>query len=176
VLGHRSRRSIRRRERRRRSDSYYEVCGLNLREEMARLCRLPVFRDGELPRRLPELAVRRASRRPNRVGFAVPDEWRLSVTCYPGIRLGDVQETLTHELVHLHVGNEPGHHRWHGRRFKQVMRAAMRQGYGISGDSPRSTLHGAYADALERRRARRGGRPRDAAIRGQLRLELPPAA
>jgi hypothetical protein len=135
--------------------SRYLVAGLDLREEMARLCALPVFADGALIRDPPTLTVRRASRRPNRLGFAVPAEARLSVTAYPGIRMGDAQETLLHELVHLHVGSERGHRRWHGRRFKRTLHRAMTEAYGLRIRPPANALHGTYADALERRRARR---------------------
>ena len=136
---------------RKRPTAYYSVVGVDLRAEMERLRALPVFRDGDLPCREPELRVRRARRQPNRVGFAVPGEWRLSITAYPGIRRGDALETLLHELVHLHVGAEPGHRRWHGRAFHETLRAAMREGYGISRVRTRGALHGAYAEALERR-------------------------
>lgn len=127
---------------------------MNLREEADRLRRLAVFSDGRLPGNAPAIKVRRTSRRPNRVGFAILEEWRISVTAYPGIRAGDVQETLLHELVHLHVGAEPGHRRWHGRAFRETLREAMSEAYGISGIAPRSVRHGGYAEALEARRAR----------------------
>jgi hypothetical protein len=112
---------------------------------------LPAFADGPLASREPELKVRRARKRPNRVGFAVPTQFRLSVTAYPGIRAGDVLETLTHELVHLHVGRAEEAHAWHGRTFKAVLSRVMSEGYGIAGPSPRSTLHGVYAEAIEGR-------------------------
>jgi hypothetical protein len=160
-----------RRQRSHRPATYYEVAGVDLAEEMDRLRGLAVFADGQLPSRRPELKVRRASSRPGRLGFAVPEEWRLSVTDYPGIRVGDALETLLHELVHLHVGTEPEHRRWHGRRFKAVLRRGMAEGYGITGVRPRGTLHGAYADALERRRQKRRRR-RSSPIPGQLSLPL----
>ena len=120
---------------------------------MERLRALPVFRSGELGRRRPELTVRRARRRPNRVGFAIPGEWRISVTAYPGARRGDLQETLLHELVHLHVGERPGDaRRWHGRAFRRTLHRAMCQAYGLDVPAPRSVLHGVYADAIERSR------------------------
>jgi hypothetical protein len=136
-------------------DAYYAVAGLDLHSEMERLCALSVFADGGLARELPTLKVRRASRRPNRLGFAVPSEWRLSVTAYPGIRLADAQETLLHELVHLHVGTERGHRRWHGRRFKHTLHRAMAEAYALRLRLPPSALHGTYAGALERTHARR---------------------
>jgi hypothetical protein len=132
-----------------RDPSYFTVAGVRLDTEMSRLCRLPAFAGGPLASREPELKVRRARRRPNRVGFAVPSQFRLSLTAYPGIRAGDVLETLTHELVHLHVGRSDEAHAWHGRTFKAVLARAMSEGYGIVGPSPRSTVHGAYAEAIE---------------------------
>jgi hypothetical protein len=139
-----------------RKPSYYLVAGVALDREMTRLRALPVFAGGPLAAREPELKVRRARRRPNRLGFAVPGEFRLSVTAYPGIRPGDVLEVLLHELVHLHVGRAREAHAWHGRAFKRTLARAMEQGYGVGGPRPRSTLHGAYATAIERARAQSG--------------------
>ncbi len=119
---------------------------------MGRLRELPAFADGPLSAREPELKVRRARRRPNRLGFAVPSQFRLSVTAYPGIRPGDILETLLHELVHLHVGRAAEPHAWHGKTFKRTLARAMDEGYGIVGPSPRSTIHGIYAEAIERAR------------------------
>jgi hypothetical protein len=118
---------------------------------MKRLRELPVFAGGPLAAGEPELKVRRAQRRPNRLGFAVPSQFRLSVTAYPGIRAGDVLETLLHELVHLQVGRAPESHAWHGRTFKATLARAMVEGYGIVAPSPRSTIHGVYAEAIESR-------------------------
>jgi quercetin dioxygenase-like cupin family protein len=86
---------------------------------------MPVFAAGPLAAREPELKVRRARRRPNRLGFAVPAQFRLSVTAYPGIRPGDALETLLHELVHLHVGRAAEAHAWHGKTFKGTLARAM---------------------------------------------------
>ncbi|HET7416473.1 MAG TPA: SprT-like domain-containing protein [Solirubrobacterales bacterium] len=135
--------------RRPRPRSYYLVAGIPLDREMERLRSLPVFVAGPLAERSPQLKVRRARRRPNRVGFAVPAEHRLSVTDYPGIRRGDVLETLLHELVHLHVGRAAEVHAWHGPTFKRTLAQAMREAYGVEIPTPRSTLHGAYAAAIE---------------------------
>lgn len=112
---------------------------------------MPVFAAGPLVAREPELKVRRARRRPNRLGFAVPSQFRLSVTAYPGIRAGDVLETLLHELVHLHVGRAAEPRAWHGKTFKATLARAMVEGYGIVAPGARSTIHGAYAEAIESR-------------------------
>jgi hypothetical protein len=133
----------------RRASSYFLVAGVELREEMGRLRELPAFAAGPLPAREPELKVRRASKRPNRLGFAVPSQFRLSVTAYPGIRAGDVLETLLHELTHLHVGRAAEAHGWHGATFKRTLARAMEEAYGVGGLRPRSTIHGVYAKAIE---------------------------
>ena len=146
--------------------SYYLVAGVALAEEMDRLRALPVFADGPLAERRPQLKVRRAARRPNRLGFAVPAEFRLSVTAYPGIRPGDVLETLLHELVHLHVGRAKEAHVWHGPTFKRVLARAMREAYGVTIPTPRAALHGTYAEAIEDRfRETAKRRPQDALSR-----------
>lgn len=132
-----------------RPPAYFLVAGIPLDEEMERLRALPAFADGPLAERRPELKVRRARRRPNRLGFAVPSQYRLSVTAYPGIRPGDVLETLLHELVHLHVGRAAEAHAWHGPTFKRVLAQAMREAYGVEVPIPRSTLHGPYAEAIQ---------------------------
>ena len=116
---------------------------------MERLRALPVFAEGPLAARSPELKVRRASRRPQRLGFAVPSEYRLSVTAYPGVRPGDLLETLLHELVHLHVGRAAEAHAWHGPTFKRTLALAMREGYGVAARNARGARHGAYAEAIE---------------------------
>jgi hypothetical protein len=134
--------------------SYYLVAGVALDQELERLRGLPVFAGGPLARRRPELKVRRAGKRPNRLGFAVPTEFRLSVTAFPGIRPGDIQETLLHELAHLHVGRAVEAHAWHGQTFKRVLATAMEEAYGVSIRRPSSTRHGAYAEAIEQARVR----------------------
>jgi hypothetical protein len=134
----------------RRDPSYYLVAGVALEQELDRLRGLATFAKGPLAVQRPLLKVRRARRRPNRLGFAVPAQFRLSVTAYPGIRPGDVLETLLHELVHLHVGPAAEAHAWHGRTFKSTLAAAMNEAYGIAGRPPSSTRHGVYAEAIER--------------------------
>jgi predicted SprT family Zn-dependent metalloprotease len=121
---------------------------------MERLRALRAFATGPLAEQAPEFKVRRARTRPNRLGFAVPSEFRISVTAYPGIRPGDVLETLLHELTHLHVGRAAEVHAWHGRTFKATLARAMREAYDIAASPPSSTLHGVYAEAIERVRAR----------------------
>jgi hypothetical protein len=162
-------------KRKRRRAGYYEVAGLDLEREMLRLCALPVFggAPGALAVDPPRLNVRRAAARPRRnLGFAVPDEGRISVTAYPGIRPGDAQETLLHELVHIALGRHDGG--WHGPRFRATLKRAMREAYGISDVRARGSTHGAYAEALERRRLTGSRRAPGTVHPGQLVLD--PAA
>jgi hypothetical protein len=138
--------------RKRRPAGYYEVAGIDLAEEMQGLCGLPVFGgpDGPLACEVPRLDVRRPSKRPRRnLGFAVPGERRISVTAYPGIRPGDALEVLLHELVHIAIGRQG--HSWHGRTFRSTLRRAMREAYGVAISPSAASIHGAYADELERR-------------------------
>jgi hypothetical protein len=132
-----------------RDPSYFLVAGVALDLEMRRLRGLPVFAGGPLARGEPGLKVRRARQRPNCLGFAIPSEFRLSVTAYPGIRGGDVLEVLLHELVHLHVGRTADSHAWHGSTFKRTLWRAMAEGFGITAVKPSSTRHGSYAEAIE---------------------------
>jgi hypothetical protein len=123
------------------------------------LCTLPVFGGsrGSLARSRPTLVVRRASARPRRnLGFAVPSERRISVTAYPGIRPGDARETLLHELVHIAVGRR--NRSWHGSVFRRTLGKAMREAYGVRVAVGPTSIHGAYADALERRHRSAGAR------------------
>jgi hypothetical protein len=138
---------------RKRPAGYYEVSGLDLAEEMRRLCALRVLGgpDGPLAREVPRLDIRRPSKRPRRnLGFAVPGERRISVTAYPGIRAGDALEVLLHEVVHIAIGRQG--HSWHGRTFRSTLQRAMREAYGIAISPSAASVHGAYADELERRR------------------------
>jgi hypothetical protein len=140
---------------------------------MERLSGLSVFggANGPLRRRPPALTIRRASMRPrSRLGFAIPEEWRISVTAFPGQRPGDAEETLVHELVHLLIGASPGSRRWHGRAFKATLCRAMREGYGISGVQVNGSYHGAYADALEARWSQGPARRSNTLHPGQLEL------
>ncbi|MGH2981651.1 MAG: hypothetical protein ACRDKV_06380 [Solirubrobacterales bacterium] len=155
-----------------RPPGYYEVADVDLHREMLRLCALPALGggEGELGQNPPMLIVRRALARPRRnLGFAVPSERRISVTAYPGIRPGDAQETLLHELVHIAVGRRD--RSWHGRLFKRTLREAMRQAYGVTVTPARSSTHGAYAEALERRRRKLGRSRRDTLHPDQLAFE-----
>lgn len=142
---------------RRRPPSYYRVAGVALDRELERLRGLPVFAGGPLAMQRPELRVRRASKRPNKLGFAVPAEFRLQVTAYPGIGPGDVRETLLHELTHLHVGRAAEAHAWHGRSFKAALAQAMREAYGVEIPAPSHTRHGVYAAAIDAARASPAG-------------------
>jgi hypothetical protein len=137
----------------RRGPAYYAVAGLDLRKEMERMCALEALGGarGPLVRHAPTLTVRRASRRPrSRLGVAWPDEHRLSVTAYPGIRPSAVLETLCHELVHLYLGRGRGREGWHGARFKATLHTAIIERFGVEVARAPNAYHGHYAAAIER--------------------------
>lgn len=151
--------------------SYYLVAGIPLDREMDRLRALPVFASGALAAKRPDLRIRRARKKPNRLGFAVPTQFRLSVTAYPGIGPGDVLETLLHELTHLHVGRAREAHAWHGPTFKRTLAQAMREAYGLEIPIPRNTLHGVYAKAISQAIADRAERSRLQSSDGEEELQ-----
>jgi hypothetical protein len=106
---------------------------------------------GPLVREPPTLTVRRPARRPrSRLGVAWPDENRLSVTAYPGIKASAILETLCHELVHLYLGRGRGREGWHGARFKATLHAAIVERFGIETKRPPNAYHGHYAAAIAR--------------------------
>jgi hypothetical protein len=55
-------------------------------------------------------------------------------------------------LTHLHVGRAAEAHGWHGATFKRTLAQAMEQAYGVAGLRPGSTIHGVYAELIERAR------------------------
>jgi hypothetical protein len=135
----------------------FTVDGVDLRVEMARLVRLPVFggSTGRLARRPPTFTVTRRTAEPrSRYGFAEPHANRINLSLWPGMNLADAYETLVHELCHLHHGGRSEDGGWHGDQFWQVMDRAFKQAYGVD-PIVRSALranryHGRYAAALRR--------------------------
>jgi hypothetical protein len=109
----------------RRTQEYYTVADVNLRDEMLGFLKLPALKGLSTP----ELQIRRASRKPRtRLGFASFARRLVHIVEYPGIDAHDVRETLLHELVHLKVGPHPEPH---GPKFRSVLRQATEQAFGI---------------------------------------------
>jgi hypothetical protein len=123
---------------------YYTVEGIDLLEELKFLykCLARLGRNGG---ELPELKVRRASRRQRRHGFARIGKHLISITWFPGLTAEDLRETLAHEVSHLVVGN-PGDG-WHGVRFKACFRQLVEEAWGVR---PRldSKFHGEVSRLL----------------------------
>lgn len=125
----------------------HTVAGIELREEMARYLRLPLFH--AMRRRPPKLTVRRRTQHPSRLGYASPWRNEITVCDYPGCTEHDVRETLLHEMVHILIGVEPGSRHWHGPRFHETMREAARQAWGIAPlGAQTNRYHGRYAARL----------------------------
>jgi hypothetical protein len=134
-----------------RERGYYAVAGLNLYDEMRRLCRLRTFggRSGGMALSNPTLTVRRASR-PRTLGHCA-NGWEISVTAYPNIDEAAVRETLLHELAHAYCDRTGKGHK-HDDGWRRVFRDAAEEAWGIL-KWPSVSYHGTYAAELRRREA-----------------------
>jgi hypothetical protein len=139
----------------------YTIEGVDLRDEVKRLCRLRAFGGsrGPLARRPPRFHVAVRQQHPRSLyGTAWPDRWEFHIIRYPGITLADVRETIVHELAHLVAGYDRSDaRRWHGERWRQLMRRAFAEAYGPDVIAPPNRYHGHYAAALRRRDNLDGG-------------------
>lgn len=143
---------------REREAAAYTVAGVDLRDEMRRLMRLPCWRRKFDRDGAPELRVRRCSSYPRtRLGWADPYAWKISIAAYPGQDAADVRETLIHELCHLAVGYQRGSRHWHGTAFKAGLRQAVTEAYGVIYPAG-PVYHGRVAAALRQAEAAGGGR------------------
>lgn len=101
----------------------YTVSGIDLRDELKRYVKLPVYERTFRSKGLPRFDVTRREWMPNRQGFASPWEWRIHMTLTPNMPLDQARTTLLHELAHLHVGRtDEG---WHGVRFRRTLNRAL---------------------------------------------------
>lgn len=133
----------------------YTVEGVDLRDEMKRLCKLRAFggKTGRLFKRPPELQISRRSSTPySRYGFAEPYANRIVLATWPGQDIADARETLVHELTHIVVGQSRESSSWHGPAFHQLLTAAFKEAYKVLPVGVRdNSYHGRYAAALRRR-------------------------
>jgi hypothetical protein len=129
----RHRASVERARARQRETGRYTVAGVDLRDELARYAKLPIFRGTRLARELPTFTVRRSRTRGSRLGFAEPWHWRIHLSLLVDQQnLAQARRTLIHELVHLHVGQVGKE--WHGVRFRMALNRAMAEaGLGADG-------------------------------------------
>jgi hypothetical protein len=144
-----------------RDSKQFAVAGVDLREELARYLRLEIFREVREARPIqaawperngravrpvprPELRVRRTGAKPKSlIGWARYDGTRIHIVDYPGITGYDVRETLLHEVVHAHGI------RGHGARFRNILRAAAREAFGIAPVEFKNRFHGQIAALLK---------------------------
>lgn len=113
----------------------YTVEGVDLRDELDRLRRLPIFAGDRLARRGPEFKVTRCRTMPRTViGRAWPTEYRFHLSLWPDITLASARATMVHELAHLWVGRD-NHDRkaWHGEAFQRAIRRIFKAAYGLDG-------------------------------------------
>lgn len=133
----------------------YTVEGTDLRDEFDFLCQLKVFggKKGKLYRNPPEFVISKRSYAPqSRYGFAEPWRNRITISTWPSQTLADARETLCHELVHIHVGQDRESGAWHGPTFKETLRLAMKEAYKVDPlGLPGNVYHGRYAAALRKK-------------------------
>lgn len=115
--------------------SRYIVGDTDVRPIMRKMCRLPVFggSKGRLVRRPPELHIRRATYGASIVGRAWPWRNRIQVTVYKDQKSfsRSDEDTLLHELVHIHCGYDPSDTaHWHGAEFHKTFRQAHFEYFG----------------------------------------------
>lgn len=112
--------------------AYYNVHGVDLREELERLWNLPVAREyrkklGHLGKRLPELVVRtRSTSRVRRYGVAYSFRHQILINRIPGLDGFNVRETLAHEVAHI---LSPG--KGHGVAWKTCFRLLCEQAFDV---------------------------------------------
>lgn len=112
--------------------AYYNVHGVDLREELERLWNLPVAREyrkklGHLGKRLPELVVRtRSTSRVRRYGVAYSFRHQILINRIPGLDGFNVRETLAHEVAHI---LSPG--KGHGVGWKTCFRLLCEQAFDV---------------------------------------------
>lgn len=113
----------------------YTVDGLDLRAEMERIRRLPLFAGTRVARLAPGFTVTRCRTAPRTcAGRAWPSEHRIHLSLWPTISRAKACATLVHELTHLWVGRDNRDSKaWHGEAFQRAMRAAFKAAYGIEG-------------------------------------------
>jgi hypothetical protein len=128
--------------------AYYTVDGVNLHDEMVKLCRLPAFggRSGRMAKNPPKLRIRRAAEPPrSRYGIAWWFRNEIQVTTWPTRTRYSALETLLHELVHVYTRYDCD--RPHDKTFKRKFRDAAHEAWGIL-KWPEHAYHGTYEFAL----------------------------
>ncbi|MFI5296700.1 MAG: hypothetical protein ACHREM_01265 [Polyangiales bacterium] len=117
--------------------------GINLRDELEAMARLPVLRPHLRLRSLPKLVVRHGSRRSGSFhGRAYLAENRILITIEADARLADILEVLLHELVHHACPRRENH----GPLFIKRLNLAAMQHWGINVVRPLSVPVGGYAN------------------------------
>lgn len=104
------------------------IDGVDVGREIARLIKLPAFRD-ELPPRLRRQAVRwtlHRSQKPTSSGHAYA-HGRIHLTFALSADAGDVKTLILHELAHYVIPSGEGH----GSRWARCFARGAREGYGV---------------------------------------------
>jgi hypothetical protein len=120
----------------------YTWDGMDLRYALYVLCKLECVADVVSTEKLPSFHVRRCSARPRRLGVCWPEESRIQVSVWPGLKWESILETLAHEMAHLvdyrrHPDVWRGSRRdIHGDLFKSVLAEIKAEIVSLSQMSP----------------------------------------
>jgi SprT-like family len=115
------------------------VDGMDVRDELARLCRLSfVRRHFPVPRHSPiEMTVAWSKTKSQTTGHAKLYEWRIHLGLYAGCPRHEAQALLAHELAHAILPPRVGH----GERWRRTFARIVADGYGL-GDIPSIAMRG----------------------------------
>lgn len=105
------------------------AAGLDVREEWARLLRLPFVRD-RLPFRVVPLKVSWTTLKDYTTGHAHYGGQHVHLTFYRGVTRAEVRAILAHELAHV-IAIDRGH----GEAFRRTFALVLLHGYGVPIDS-----------------------------------------
>lgn len=126
------------------------VDGMDVREELARLCALPFVRSHGCPPI--EMKVTWSRTKLYVTGHARPGTCRIHLGLYDGCPRHEAEALIAHELAHVILPGDVGH----GERWRRTLARIVADGYGLT-EVPAIATHGRSFDF-------------DAMIEAQLRL------
>jgi hypothetical protein len=105
----------------------HTVDGLDVRSELARLCRLPFVRSHlSAPRHPPTLTVAWSKDKGYTTGHAKVGEWAIHLGLYEGCPRHEAQALLAHELAHAILPAVR-----HGERWRRAYARIVAEAYGL---------------------------------------------
>lgn len=140
--------AVRKRERERAAlTAQHMVAGLDVRQEWARLCRLPFVRE-RLPWRTVPLKVAWSRVKDYTTGHAHYGGSEVHLTFYPDVTAAEAKALIAHELAHVIASN-----RGHGEAFRRTFALVLFHGYGVPVESWEPLAGDRYAQHVAAERA-----------------------